>query len=126
MFRRRGSFKGIDSRGTRLAFGRYGLKSLGMCELTSRQLEAGRKAIVHFLKRGGRIWIRVFPDKAITKKAAEVPMGGGKGSIEYYAILVKPGRILFEVDGIGEEDAKKALTLAGYKLPIKTKFVQAS
>lgn len=121
--RLRGALKGKAARGTDLAFGYIGLKALGPGELSSRQLEAARRAIAHHLKRGGKIWIRVFPDKPITRKAAEVPMGSGKGSIESYAADVQPGRILFELDGLEEPIAREALQRAAYKLPIRTTIV---
>lgn len=121
--RLRGSFRGKAARGTDLAYGFIGLKALGAGELSSRQLEAARRAIAHHLKRGGKIWTRVFPDKPITRKAAEVPMGSGKGSVEYYAAMVKAGHILFELDGLEEATAREALRLAAYKLPVQTKIV---
>ena len=121
--RNRGSFYGKASRGTQLAFGSYGLKTQTAGELTARQIEAARRAIAHFAQRTGKIWIRVFPHTPVTKKAAEVPMGAGKGSVEYYACVLKPGAIIFEVDGLSEASAREALTLAGHKLPMKTKVV---
>lgn len=122
-FRRRGGFKGTASRGTRLAFGAFGLKALTCGELSSRQLEAARRAMTRYLKRGGKVWIRVFPDRPITRKAAEVPMGSGKGALEKYVAIVKPGRIIFEMDGIPLKDAKQALKLAAYKLPVQCTVV---
>ena len=122
-FRRRGQITGKDYRGSKLAFGNYGLKCIDAGEITSRQLEAARKAIAHCLKRGGKIWIRIYPDKPVTKKAAEVPMGSGKGSVEYYVSPIKPGRIIFEMDGITEKQAREALRLAAYKLPVRSKFI---
>jgi len=119
--RKRG--KGFATRGTELSFGSYGLKSLDHAWITARQIEAARRSITNFLKRGGKVWIRIFPDKPITKKGAEVPMGGGKGSPEYYVAVVKPGTVLFELEGVSEEKAKEALNLASYKLPVKTKFL---
>ena len=107
-----------------LTFGYYGLKSLDAERVTARQIEASRRAITRFLKRAGRLWIRVFPDVPVTAKPAEVRMGKGKGSIEYWACRVKPGRIMFEVDGVNVDDARKAMTLAAAKLPIKCKFVE--
>ena len=107
-----------------LTFGYYGLKSLDAERVTARQIEASRRAITRFLKRAGRLWIRVFPDVPVTAKPAEVRMGKGKGSIEYWACRVKPGRIMFEVDGVNVADARKAMTLAAAKLPIKCKFVE--
>ena len=107
-----------------LNYGSYGLKAIEPERVTSRQIEAARKAITRYLKRAGRMWIRIFPDVPVSKKPAEVRMGKGKGSIEYWACRVKPGRIMFEVDGVNIEDAKKAMTLASAKLPIKCKFVE--
>jgi len=121
--RLRGTFKGTAKGGTRLAFGSYGLKALATKELTSRQIEAARRAMTRHVKRGGKVWIRIFPHKPITEKSAEVPMGSGKGAVDRYTALVKPGVILFEMDGITEELAREALYLAGRKLPIKTKIV---
>lgn len=122
-FRDRGSQYGVASRVTKLVFAPYGLKALGGGEISDRQLEAARKAIVHFLKHGGKTWLRVFPHKPITRKAAEVPMGAGKGNVEFYAAPVKAGTIIFELDGIPEPEARLALKLAGSKLPLKTKFI---
>ena len=124
--RLRGTFKGTAKGGSRLAFGSYGLKGLGTVELTSRQIEAARRALTRHVKRGGKIWIRVFPHKPITEKSAEVPMGSGKGTVDRYTALVKPGVILFEMDGIDESLAREALKLAAAKLPIKTKFVSSN
>ncbi|HLC76234.1 MAG TPA: 50S ribosomal protein L16 [Candidatus Peribacterales bacterium] len=121
--RLRGSFRGKATRGAQLAFGSVGLKALEPGEITSRQIEAARRAMTHNLKRGGKIWIRIFPHKPITRKAAEVPMGSGKGSVEYYVALVKPGTILFELDGLTPESAREALRLASHKLPVTTKTV---
>jgi len=117
-------FEGNSKGGNEFAFGSFGLKSEGTKWITSRQIEAARKSITHYLQRGGKLWIRIFPDKPVTQKGQEVPMGGGKGSVEYYAAPVKPGRILFEVDGITEDVAKEAMRLAGHKLPIKVKFIK--
>lgn len=116
-------FSGIETRGTNLTFGNFGLKSEGRAWLTARQIEAARRAITRFIARGGKVWIRVFPDKPITKKGAETPMGAGKGGVDHYVAPVKPGRIIFEMDGITEEVAKEALRLASYKLPVKTRFI---
>ncbi|MBZ1348690.1 MAG: 50S ribosomal protein L16 [Candidatus Liptonbacteria bacterium] len=113
----------VETRGTKLSCGQYGLKALGSAWLTSNQIEAARKTLSHFIKRDGKIFIKVFPDKPITKKPPEVTMGGGKGSVEYYVFPVKPGRIIFEMDGVSEDVAEKALKLASYKLPFKTKFI---
>jgi len=120
---RKGRSKGIESRGVDLAFGSFGLKSLGTKWISARQIEAARRCIIRYLRKGGKLWIRIFPDKPITKKGTEVPMGGGKGSVEYYCFPIKPGRIIFEVEGIDEETAKEAFREAVTKLPIKTKFV---
>jgi len=119
----KGRSKGKETRGTELSFGSYGLKSLDARWITSRQIEAARRAITRYVQRGGKIWIRIFPDKPVTKKGTEVPMGGGKGSVDHYVFPVKPGRILFELDGVPEEVAKEALRRAGHKLPVKTKIV---
>jgi len=115
--------KGDAKRGATIAFGSYGLKSLDQHWLTDRQIEAARQALTRHMKREGNVWIRVFPDKPITRKPLEVRMGKGKGNLEFWAAVVKPGRILFEVDGVSEQTAKEALSLAAGKLPIKTKFI---
>ncbi|OGY57230.1 MAG: 50S ribosomal protein L16 [Candidatus Colwellbacteria bacterium RIFCSPHIGHO2_12_FULL_43_12] len=120
--RRRGSL--TESRGTKVSYGSYGLKALEASRLTSRQIEAARRTVSNFTKRGGKFWIRVFPDKPITKRPPEVTMGGGKGAVDHYVFLVKPGRVLFEIDGVTEATAMRALTLAGHKLPVKTKVVK--
>lgn len=120
----RGRSRGIESRGTELSFGAYGLKALEARWVTSRQIEAARRAIMHYIQRGGKLWIRIFPDKPITKKPPEVTLGGGKGSVDHYVAVVRPGRILFEMDGVSLEIAKAALRLASHKLPTKTKFVK--
>lgn len=119
----RGRMKGKAYRGSQVAFGTYGLKALEPAWITNRQIESARIAINRYLRRDGKIWIRIFPDKPFTKKPAEVRMGSGKGSTEYYVAVVKPGRIMFEVDGVDKEKAMEALRLASHKLPIKTKFV---
>jgi len=119
----RGRMKGRASRGCRVAFGDYGLQALEPCWMTSRQIEAARRAIVHYIKRRGKVWVRVFPDKPITKRPAETRMGKGKGPVDHWAAVVKPGRILFEVAGVSEEMAKEAMRLASHKLPIGTQFV---
>jgi large subunit ribosomal protein L16 len=115
--------KGDAKRGTTIAFGSYGLKALDQHWLTDRQIEAARQALTRHMKREGNVWIRVFPDKPITRKPLEVRMGKGKGNLEFWAAVVKPGRVLFEVDGVSEQTAKEALALAAGKLPIKTKFI---
>jgi len=113
----------LDIRGARLAFGSYGLKAESSSWLTSQQIEAARKTITNFLKREGKLWIRVFPDKPVTKRPPEITMGGGKGSVDHYVFPVKPGRIIFEIDGVSEKTAVEALKLASYKLPIRSKIV---
>lgn len=115
--------KGNAKRGYTLAFGSFGIKSLEECWITSRQIEAARIAVTRFMKREGQVWIRIFPDKPITKKPAEVRMGKGKGAPEYWVATVKPGRILFEAEGVDLPTAKEALRLAAQKLPVLTKFV---
>jgi large subunit ribosomal protein L16 len=119
----RGRMKGKAYRGSQVAFGTYGLKAMEPAWITNRQIESARIAINRYLRRDGKVWIRIFPDKPFTKKPAEVRMGSGKGSTEYYVAVVKPGRIMFEVDGVDKEKAMEALRLASHKLPIKTKFV---
>jgi len=121
---RKRSPKGIETRSTELAFGSYGLKSMGTKWITSRQIEAARRAIIRYLRKGGKLWIRIFPDKPVTKKGTEVPMGGGKGSVNHYVFPIRPGRIIFELEGIPEEKAKEAFRKATDKLPIKTKFIK--
>jgi large subunit ribosomal protein L16 len=120
----KGRIHGHATSGVELSFGRYGLKALEPDRVTARQIEAARRALTRFMKRSGRVWIRVFPDVPVTKKPLEVRMGSGKGSVEYWIVRVKPGRILFEVDGVTEDVARQAFALAAAKLPIKTKFVQ--
>ncbi len=117
------SLKGKSKGGTEIAFGEYGLQALEAAWITSRQIEAARIAMTRFIKRGGKVWIKIFPDKPITQKPAETRMGSGKGSPEYWVAIVKPGRIMFEMAGIDEVTAKEAMRLAAHKLPIKTKFV---
>ena len=121
---RKGRSKGKSSRGTEIAFGSFGLKSLEAHWISARQIEASRRAIIRYLKRGGKLWIRIFPQKPVTRKGTEVPMGGGKGSVDHYVFPIKPGRIIFEIEGIKEEVAKEAFRMAADKLPIKTKFVK--
>ncbi len=122
----RGRMKGKAQRGSQLAFGEYGLKAIEPHWITARQIEAARIAMTRHVKRNGKVWIRIFPDKPCTKKPAETRMGKGKGAPEYWVAVVKPGRILFELDGVDEDMAKEALRLAAHKLPIKTKFVSTS
>ena len=121
----KGRMKGNSSRGHRLSSGMFGIKSLDSNFLTSRQIEAARIAATRYMKREGQLWIKIFPDKPITKKPLEVRMGKGKGAVEYWAAVVKPGRILFEVGGVPIDIAKEALRLAAQKLPVKTKFIIA-
>ncbi|QQR55516.1 50S ribosomal protein L16 [Candidatus Peregrinibacteria bacterium] len=121
--RLRGSFKGNAKGGSTLAFGSYGLKAMEIKELSSRQIEAARRVLAHHIQRVGKIWIRIFPHKPITVKAAEVPMGSGKGTVDRYTAMVKPGTIMFEMDGVDEKIARAALKMAGYKLPVKTRVV---
>lgn len=120
----RGRMTGKSYRGSTVAFGEFGLQALEPIWLTSRQIEAARRTMVRYIKRRGKIWIRVFPDKPFTKRAAETRMGNGKGAVEYWVAVVRPGRILFEMGGIPEEEALQALRLASFKLPIKTKIVK--
>jgi large subunit ribosomal protein L16 len=112
-----------ETRGLTLSFGQYGLKSLESAWLTSAQIESARKTITNHLKREGKLWIRVFTDKPVTKKPPEVTMGAGKGAVDHYVVSVRPGRILFEIDGVSQKIAFEALRLAGYKLPVKTKII---
>jgi large subunit ribosomal protein L16 len=119
----RGRMKGQASRGNKLSFGEFGLQALEPCWMTSRQIEAARRAIVRHVKRGGKLWIRVFPDKPVTARAAETRMGKGKGAVDYWVAVVKPGRMIFEISGVQEEHAREAMRLASHKLPIKTRFV---
>ena len=121
----KGRMKGNSGRGHQLAYGTFGIKSLDSNFLTSRQIEAARIAATRYMKREGQLWIKIFPDKPITKKPLEVRMGKGKGAVEYWAAVVKPGRVLFEVGGVPLDVAKEALRLAAQKLPVKTKFVIA-
>ena len=119
----RGRLKGKASRGNKLAYGQYGLVALEPAWITSNQIEAARIAMTRYIRRGGKVWIKIFPDKPITEKPAETRMGSGKGSPEYWVAVVKPGRIMFEMDGVAPEIAKEAMRLASHKLPIKCKFV---
>ena len=124
-FRRvqRGRMKGKATRGNTLAYGKYGLVATEPAWISSVQIEAARIAMTRYIKRGGKVWIKIFPDKPITEKPAETRMGSGKGSVEYWVAVVKPGRVMFEMDGVAEDVAKEAMRLAGHKLPIKTKFI---
>jgi large subunit ribosomal protein L16 len=119
----RGRMTGSAQRGNSVTFGSFGLQALEPHWLTSRQIEAARRAIVRYIRRGGKLWIRVFPDKPVTQRAAETRMGSGKGSVDHWVAVVKPGRVLFEMAGIREDQAREALRLASHKLPIKTQFV---
>ena len=124
-FRRvqRGRMKGKASRGNTLAYGKYGLVATEPAWISSVQIEAARIAMTRYIKRGGKVWIKIFPDKPITEKPAVTRMGSGKGSVEYWVAVVKPGRVMFEMDGVAEDVAKEAMRLASHKLPIKTKFI---
>jgi len=120
----KGSSKGVENRATEVNFGSFGLKALDTKWITARQLEAARRYIIRYMKKGGKLWIRVFPDKPVTFKGSKVGMGGGKGGVDHYVYAIRPGRIIFELDGLKEDIAKEALEGAGNKLPIKTKFVK--
>jgi large subunit ribosomal protein L16 len=120
----KGRNRGVATRGNKVSFGEFGLKSKGYARVTARQIEAARRAINRYIKRGGKVWIRIFPDKPITKKPIEVRMGKGKGNVEYWVALVQPGRVLFELEGVSPEIAREAFRLAAAKLPIKTEFVE--
>ena len=120
----KGRNRGLANRGSRVSFGEFGLKALGRGRMTARQIEAGRRAMTRRIRRGGKIWIRVFPDKPITKKPLEVRQGKGKGAVEYWVAQIQPGRVLYEMEGVSEEDAREALALAAAKLPFRTAFVK--
>lgn len=119
----RGRMTGKAYRGSSISFGEFGLRAMEPAWITDRQIEAARIALTRYIKRGGKVWIRIFPDKPVTKKPAETRMGKGKGAPEFWVAVVKPGRILFEIEGVAESMAKEALRLAGNKLPIRTKFI---
>lgn len=119
----KGRNRGVATRGTKVSFGEFGLKSLEIGAVTSRQIEAARRAMSRHIKRGGKVFIRIFPDKPMTKKPLEVRQGSGKGNVEYWVALVQPGRMMFEIEGVSPELAEEALSLAAAKLPVKTKFV---
>ena len=120
----KGRNRGLADRGSKVSFGEYCLKAVGRGRMTARQIEAGRRAMTRRVRRGGKIWIRVFPDKPITKKPLEVRQGKGKGSVEYWVALIQPGRVLYEMEGVPEDVAREAFTLAAAKLPFKTQFVK--
>jgi large subunit ribosomal protein L16 len=120
----RGRMRGKASRGAVVQFGEFGLQATEPAWVTSRQIEASRRAMTRYIKRRGKVWIRIFPDKPVTQKPAETRMGKGKGNVEFWVAVVRPGRVLFEMSGVPEEDAREALRLAGHKLPCKTKFVK--
>jgi large subunit ribosomal protein L16 len=120
----KGVVHGVSTRASQIDFGKFGLKAMESRWITARQIEASRRAMTRFVKRSGKIWVRIFPDKPVTKKGAEVPMGNGKGSVDRFVAVVKRGRIIFEMDGVTEELAREALRLASHKLPIKTKFIK--
>ena len=120
----RGRMKGNANKGNRIAYGEYGLVAAEPCWITSNQIEAARVAMTRYIKRGGQVWIKIFPDKPITEKPAETRMGSGKGSPEYWVAVVKPGRVMFEIGGVSEDLAREAMRLAAYKLPVKCKFVK--
>lgn len=114
----------VATRKTDIAFGSFGLKSIESSRVTARQIEAARRAMTRFVQRGGKIWIRIFPQRPVTLKGGEIRMGGGKGGVDHYVVNVKPGTILFEIDGVSEEQAREAFRLAAHKLPVKTKFIK--
>ncbi|MDZ7669612.1 MAG: 50S ribosomal protein L16 [Gammaproteobacteria bacterium] len=120
----KGRNRGLAERGSRVSFGEFGLKAVGRGRLTARQIEAGRRAITRHVKRGGKIWIRVFPDKPITKKPLEVRQGKGKGGVEYWVSQIQPGRVLYEMEGVPEDIAREAFSLAAAKMPFQTTFVK--
>ena len=122
----RGRLKGIATRGNQICFGRFALQALETSWITSRQIEAGRRAMTRYARRGGKLWIRIFPDKAITMRPAETRMGSGKGSPEYWVAAIKPGRILYEMSGISEKIARAAMRIASFKMPVKTQFITAA
>lgn len=119
----RGRMKGLASRGTEISFGEYGLQALEPGWITARQIEAARRALVRYMRRRGKVWIRIFPDKPVTQKPAETRMGKGKGAVDHWVAVVKPGRIMFELSGLSEDAAREAMRLAAHKLSIKTKFL---
>lgn len=119
----RGHLRGKASRGNKIVFGEFGLQALEPCWITSRQIEAGRRVLTRYVRRGGKLWIRIFPDKAVTMRPAGTRMGSGKGAPDYWVAVVHPGKVLYEIKGISEEMARQALRIAAYKMPIQTKFL---
>ena len=115
---------GKASQMIKLSFGDYGLKSLSACWVTSRQIESARKVLTRYISKGGKVWIRIFPDKSVTIKGGEIPMGKGKGTVDHYVAIVKPGMIMFEMAGVTEAEAKEAMKMAGYKLPVECKYIK--
>lgn len=120
----KGRNRGVALRGNKVSFGEFGLRALGHARITARQIESARRAVSRYLKRGGKVWIRIFPDKPITQKPLEVRMGSGKGNVEYWVALVQPGRVLFEIEGVSPELAREAFRLASAKLPVLTEFME--
>lgn len=120
---RGGKIRGLSSRGNEISFGSYALKSVEASLVSSRQIEAARRAMTRYIQRGGKIWIRIFPDKPMTKKGDETPMGKGKGAVDHFVAVVRPGRVMFEMDGVKKEIAREAMRLASHKLNVRTKFV---
>lgn len=120
----KGRIKGLASRGTELAFGEFGLKAMESGRISARQIEAGRRTVIRYLRKGGKLWVRIFPDKPITSKGVEVPMGGGKGSVDHYVFSARPGRIIYELSGIDEKMAREAFDRAAHKFGIRTKFIK--
>lgn len=123
VFRGRSTLKGVDQKGSAVNFGTFGLKAMSAGEITSRQIEAARRCMTRYTKRGGKIWITIFPHKPVTRKASEVPMGSGKGAPDHFVMPVRPGRVLFEMEGIEATQAREAMRLAAHKLPVKCKFI---
>ncbi|MFA7253558.1 MAG: 50S ribosomal protein L16 [Patescibacteria group bacterium] len=119
----RGDMRGLASRGNDFAFGKFGIKAMEPGWISARSIEAARRAMTRYIKRGGQIWIRVFPDKPVTSTSPEVPMGSGKGAVDHFVAVIRPGRILFEMDGVPHDIAKEAMRLAEHKIPLKTKFI---
>jgi len=120
----KGKSKGVETRATEVNFGSFGLKAMGTKWVSARQIESARRHIIRYMKKGGKIWLRIFPDKPVTGKGPEVPLGGGKGAVDHYVFAVKPGRIIFEIDGLKEDVSREALLGAARKLPVATKFVK--